>query len=120
MVDGLDDSFGVGVAAVFLFALLAARATVRIVSQATRGSSSGSAATSRTLDPGLHFLFPFSTGCGSRVDLREQVVAFPPQPVITQDNVTISIDTVFYFTITDPFRATYEVRTSCSPSSSSR
>ena len=43
------------------------------------------------------------------VDLREQVVTFPPQPVITQDNVTISIDTVFYFTITDPFRATYEV-----------
>ena len=41
--------------------------------------------------------------------MREQVVAFPPQPVITQDNVTISIDTVFYFTVTDPFRATYEV-----------
>jgi regulator of protease activity HflC (stomatin/prohibitin superfamily) len=43
------------------------------------------------------------------VDLREQVVTFDPQPVITQDNVTISVDTVFYFTITDPFRATYEV-----------
>jgi regulator of protease activity HflC (stomatin/prohibitin superfamily) len=41
--------------------------------------------------------------------MREQVVAFPPQPVITRDNVTISIDTVFYFTITDAFRATYEV-----------
>src|SRR4029078_9648843 len=43
------------------------------------------------------------------VDMREQVVAFPPQPVITQDNVTISIDTVFYFTVTDAFTATYEV-----------
>jgi regulator of protease activity HflC (stomatin/prohibitin superfamily) len=43
------------------------------------------------------------------VDMREQVITFQPQPVITQDNVTISIDTVFYFTITDPFRSTYEV-----------
>lgn len=41
--------------------------------------------------------------------MREQVVSFPPQPVITQDNVTISIDTVFYFQVTDPFRAVYEV-----------
>ena len=50
-----------------------------------------------------------STASRPLVDLREQVVAFPPQPVITQDNVTISIDTVFYFTVTDAFRATYEV-----------
>ena len=65
---------------------------------------------SRTLDPGLHFVFPFVDRLRRPlVDLREQVVTFPPQPVITQDNVTISIDTVFYFTITDAFRATYEV-----------
>jgi regulator of protease activity HflC (stomatin/prohibitin superfamily) len=44
-----------------------------------------------------------------RVDLREQVVSFPPQPVITQENVTISIDTVIYFQITDPVRSTYEI-----------
>jgi regulator of protease activity HflC (stomatin/prohibitin superfamily) len=46
-------------------------------------------------------------------------VAFPPHPVITEDNVTISIDTVFYFTITDPFRATYGWRICSSRSSSS-
>ena len=44
-----------------------------------------------------------------RVDLREQVVAFPPQPVITADNVTIDIDTVFYYSVTDPYLATYGV-----------
>ena len=54
---------------------------------------------------------PFVDRLRPLVDMREQVVAFPPQPVITQDNVTISIDTVFYFTVTDAFRATYEVST---------
>jgi len=97
---------GVGLALIVLVAL--AR-TVRIVSQATAGIVERLGRYSRTLDPGLHFLVPFIDRMREVVDLREQVVAFPPQPVITQDNVTISIDTVFYFTVTDPFRATYEV-----------
>jgi regulator of protease activity HflC (stomatin/prohibitin superfamily) len=83
--------------------------TVRIVGQANAGIVERLGRYSRTLDPGLHFLMPFIDRLRPLVDLREQVVAFPPQPVITQDNVTISIDTVFYFTVTDPFRATYEV-----------
>jgi regulator of protease activity HflC (stomatin/prohibitin superfamily) len=83
---------------------------VRIVPQARAGIVERLGRYSRTLDPGLHFVFPFIDRLRRPlVDLREQVVTFPPQPVITQDNVTISIDTVFYFTITDPFRATYEV-----------
>ena len=53
------------------------------------------------------------------VDMREQVVTFQPQPVITQDNVTISIDTVFYFTITDPFRVHLRGRRTCCSRSSS-
>ena len=112
MLDGLDDSFGVlVVAAVFLFAVLVVLAqTVRIVSQGNAGIVERLGRYSRTLEPGLHFLFPFLDRLRKPlVDLREQVVAFQPHPVITQDNVTISIDTVFYFTITDPFRATYEV-----------
>ena len=83
--------------------------TVRIVPQASAGIVERLGRYNRTLDPGLHFLVPFIDRLRPLVDLREQVVAFPPQPVITQDNVTISIDTVFYFTVTDPFRATYEV-----------
>jgi regulator of protease activity HflC (stomatin/prohibitin superfamily) len=112
VLDGLEDSFGLLiVAAVFLFAVLVVLSqTVRIVSQGNAGIVERLGRYSRTLEPGLHLLFPFLDRLRRPlVDLREQVVAFPPHPVITQDNVTISIDTVFYFTITDPFRATYEV-----------
>jgi regulator of protease activity HflC (stomatin/prohibitin superfamily) len=98
----------VGVA-LALVVLLALARTVRIVPQANAGIVERLGRYHRTLEPGLHFLFPFIDHLRPLVDLREQVVAFPPQPVITQDNVTISIDTVFYFTVTDPFRATYEV-----------
>ena len=62
-----------------------------------------------TLDAGFHTILPLADRRRRLVDLREQVIAFPPQPVITEDNVTISIDTVFYYHVTDPFRATYEV-----------
>src|ERR1041385_6067737 len=93
-----------------LFVFIVAAAGVRIVPQARAGIVERLGRYSRTLDPGLHFVFPFVDRLRRPlVDLREQMVTFPPQPVITQDNVTISIDTVFYFTITDPFRATYEV-----------
>ena len=97
---------GVGIG---LIVLLALARTVRIVPQASAGIVERLGRYQRTLDPGLHFLVPFVDRLRPLVDMREQVVAFPPQPVITQDNVTISIDTVFYFTVTDAFRATYEV-----------
>ena len=99
-------ALGVGIAVIVLVALVR---SVRIVSQATAGIVERLGRYHRTLDPGMHFLVPFIDAVRTTVDLREQVVAFPPQPVITQDNVTISIDTVFYFTVTDPFRSTYEV-----------
>ncbi|MEO5634073.1 SPFH domain-containing protein [Gaiella sp.] len=92
-----------------LIVLIALARTVRIVPQASTGLVERLGRYSRTLDPGLHFLIPFFDRLRPLVDMREQVVAFPPQPVITQDNVTISIDTVFYFTVTDAFRATYQV-----------
>ena len=95
--------------AIALVVLIAIARTVRIVSQATAGIVERLGRYHKSLEPGLHFLLPFVDKIRLTVDLREQVVAFPPQPVITQDNVTISIDTVFYFTISDPFRATYEV-----------
>ena len=97
---------GIGVG---LLVLIALARTVRIVPQANTGIVERLGRYQRTLEPGLHFLVPFIDHLRPLVDMREQVVAFPPQPVITQDNVTISIDTVFYFTVTDAFRATYEV-----------
>jgi regulator of protease activity HflC (stomatin/prohibitin superfamily) len=63
----------------------------------------------RTLKPGLNLLFPFLDGVRTKVDMREQVVSFPPQPVITSDNLVVSIDTVLYFKVVDPVRATYEI-----------
>ena len=97
-------------AAVVLVVLVVLIRTVRIVSQANAGIVERLGRYNRTLEPGLHILIPFLDHLRRPlVDLREQVVTFQPQPVITEDNVTISIDTVFYFTVTDPFRATYEV-----------
>ena len=62
-----------------------------------------------TAAPGLNFLLPFVDRIRARIDLREQVVSFPPQPVITQDNLTVSIDTVVYFQVTNPHDAVYEI-----------
>ncbi|MGH3132108.1 MAG: SPFH domain-containing protein, partial [Gaiellaceae bacterium] len=95
---------------ILLFVVLVVARAVRIVPQARAGIVERLGRYSRTLEPGLHFLIPFLDKLKRPlVDMREQVVTFPPQPVITQDNVTISVDTVFYLTITDPFRSTYEV-----------
>lgn len=82
---------------------------VRIVPQATAVIVERLGRYSRTLDAGLHFLIPFVDRIRSHVDLREQVVSFPPQPVITSDNLVVSIDTVIYFQPTDPKAATYEI-----------
>nr|WP_260189129.1 SPFH domain-containing protein [Actinophytocola gossypii] len=60
-------------------------------------------------EPGLNFLVPFLDRVRARIDRREQVVSFPPQPVITQDNLTVSIDTVVYFQVTSPRDAVYEI-----------
>ncbi|MCI1675559.1 MAG: SPFH/Band 7/PHB domain protein [Ancrocorticia sp.] len=63
----------------------------------------------KTLQPGLHFLIPFFDTVRQRIDMREQVVPFPPQTVITSDNINVSIDTVIYYQVTNPEAATYEI-----------
>ena len=63
----------------------------------------------KTLQPGLHFLIPFLDTQRQRIDMREQVVPFPPQTVITSDNINVSIDTVIYYQVTNPEAATYEI-----------
>ena len=63
----------------------------------------------RTCNVGIHFLIPFLDRVSNKVSLKEQVVDFAPQPVITKDNVTMQIDTVVYFQITDPKLFTYGV-----------
>jgi regulator of protease activity HflC (stomatin/prohibitin superfamily) len=92
-----------------LFALFIASRTVRIIPQARAGVVERLGRFSRTLDPGLTILVPFIDRLKPLIDLREQVVSFPPQPVITEDNLVVQIDTVLYFTITDARSVTYEV-----------
>src|SRR6266498_1405024 len=101
---------GLIVAAVLiLFALFIAAKTVRIIPQARAGVVERLGRYSRTLTPGLTIVVPFIDRVRPLLDLREQVVSFPPQPVITADNVSVGIDTVLYFTITEPKSATYEI-----------
>src|SRR5688500_18486883 len=95
------------VLAIFLF--IVAAAGVRIVPQARAGVVERLGRYARTLDPGLTLIVPFIDRVKPLIDLREQVVTFPPQPVITEDNLVVGIDTVIYFTVTDPKAATYEV-----------
>jgi regulator of protease activity HflC (stomatin/prohibitin superfamily) len=97
------------VVAVAIFALIVASRMVRIIPQARAGVVERLGRYSRTLDPGLTMLVPFIDRVKPLIDLREQVVNFAPQPVITEDNVVVGIETVLYFTITEPKSATYEI-----------
>src|SRR2546421_2700313 len=83
--------------------------TVRIVPQARAGIVERLGRYHRTLMPGLTILMPFVDRLKPLIDLREQVVSFPPQPVITSDNLVVQIDTVLYFTVNDAKSSTYEV-----------
>jgi regulator of protease activity HflC (stomatin/prohibitin superfamily) len=91
-----------------LFLIVAAR-TIRIIPQARAGVVERLGRYSRTLTPGLTIVVPFIDRVKPLIDLREQVVSFPPQPVITEDNVSVGIDSVLYFTVTDAKSVTYEV-----------
>lgn len=82
---------------------------VRIVSQGEAQIVERLGKYHKTLGPGMHFLVPFIDQIRQRVDLREQVVPFPPQPVITSDNIVVNIDTVIYYQVTQPEAATYEI-----------
>ncbi len=92
-----------------IFVFFVAAAGVRIVPQARAGVVERLGRYARTLDPGLALIVPFVDRVKPLIDLREQVVTFPPQPVITEDNLVVGIDTVIYFTVTDAKAATYEV-----------
>ncbi|MFM8560639.1 MAG: SPFH domain-containing protein [Solirubrobacterales bacterium] len=83
--------------------------TVRVIPQARAGIVERFGRYNRTLEPGLNFVLPFMERLLPKIDLREQVVSFQPQAVITKDNVNVAIDTVLYFTVTDPKAVTYEV-----------
>jgi regulator of protease activity HflC (stomatin/prohibitin superfamily) len=96
-------------AAVAVFVLVVLARTVRIVPQARAGLVERLGRYNRTLDAGLAIVVPFIDRLRPLIDLREQVVSFQPQPVITEDNLVVSIDSVIYFQVTEPKSATYEI-----------
>jgi regulator of protease activity HflC (stomatin/prohibitin superfamily) len=95
------------IVAVIVLAALAR--TVRIVPQARARVVERLGRYHRTLNPGLALIVPFIDRLRPLIDLREQVVSFPPQPVITEDNLVVNIDTVIYFQVTDAKAASYEI-----------
>jgi regulator of protease activity HflC (stomatin/prohibitin superfamily) len=96
-----------GVVAVLVLLVLAM--AVEIVPQARAGIVERLGRYHRTLDAGLSLVIPFIDRVKPLIDLREQVVSFDPQPVITEDNLVVNIDTVIYYQVTDPKAATYEI-----------
>src|SRR5437762_8305109 len=94
---------------VALFVIIMLARTIRIVPQANAGIVERLGRYRRTLTPGLAIVVPFIDRLRPLIDLREQVVSFPPQQVITEDNLVVSIDSVIYFQVTDPKSATYEI-----------
>lgn len=93
---------------VLIFGVVLVR-SIRIVPQARAGIVERLGRFNRVLSPGLAIIVPFVDRVKPLVDMRERVVSFPPQPVITEDNLVVSIDTVVYFQVTDPKAATYEI-----------
>src|ERR671928_111362 len=105
----MDAVIGVLIFVIALFAVITLIRSVRIVPQQRMDVVERLGRYQRTLKPGLNLLMPFIDAVRTKVDMREQVVSFPPQPVITSDNLVVSIDTVLYFKVVDPVRATYEI-----------
>ncbi|CAN5356735.1 SPFH domain-containing protein [soil metagenome] len=99
----------IAVAVIVIFVLVVLARSVRIIPQATASVVERLGRFNRTLPPGLALLIPFVDRVRSRIDLREQVVSFPPQPVITADNLNVNMDTVVYFQVTDARSATYGI-----------
>ena len=92
-----------------IFVIVVLIRAIRIIPQARAGVVERLGKYHKTLMPGLNLLVPFIDRVRPLIDMREQVVSFPPQPVITEDNLVVSIDTVVYFQVTDARAATYEI-----------
>jgi regulator of protease activity HflC (stomatin/prohibitin superfamily) len=104
------DPLLIAVLVIALLAVITLVRSVRIIPQARAGVVERLGRYTRTQGAGVAVLVPFVDRLRPLIDLREQVVSFPPQPVITSDNLTVAIDSVIYFQVTDPRAATYEIQ----------
>jgi regulator of protease activity HflC (stomatin/prohibitin superfamily) len=96
-------------AVLLLIAVIIVVSAIKIIPQASAGIVERLGKYHRTLEPGLNLIVPGIDRLRPLVDLREKVVSFPPQPVITEDNLVVNIDTVIYFQVTNAKSATYEI-----------
>ncbi|MEJ7651462.1 MAG: SPFH domain-containing protein [Nakamurella sp.] len=92
-----------------VLAIIIVLRSVKVIPQAQAAVIERLGRFNKVSSAGLVWLIPFLDRVRARIDLREQVVSFPPQPVITEDNLTVSIDTVVYFQVNDPRSAVYEI-----------
>jgi regulator of protease activity HflC (stomatin/prohibitin superfamily) len=97
------------IAILALLAVITLARSVTIIHQAEKGLVERFGRYKETLDPGLRFLVPFMDSLRARVDMRETVLDIAPQPVITKDNVTVTVDAVVYYYVTDAKAVRYEV-----------
>ena len=104
----MEFGFLLPLAVVVIIAAFLARG-IRIVPQANAVVVERLGRYHRTLDAGLNLIIPFLDRPKPRIDLRERVVSFPPQPVITEDNLVVEIDNVVFYQVTDAKSATYEI-----------
>ena len=109
MFDFDIDFGGIFTATVLILVALLLIRSIRIIPQATAGVVERLGRYHKTLNAGVNLVFPFIDVIRKTIDLREQVKDFPPQSVITEDNLVVSIDTVIYYQVTDPKAATYEI-----------
>jgi len=109
MILAAGDVVIVVILAILLLLIILAATSIRIVPQANAFVIERLGSYHVTWSTGLHFLIPFIYRISKRVSLKEQVIDFEPQPVITKDNVTMQIDTVIFFQVTDPKAYTYGV-----------
>ncbi|MGO8961381.1 MAG: SPFH domain-containing protein [Streptosporangiaceae bacterium] len=103
------EAVGIAAAVIALLVVLTAFRTIRIVPQARARNVERFGRYTKTLEPGMNFIIPFVDRVKPLIDLREQVVSFIGQPVITEDNLVVKIDTVLFFQVTDPRAADYEI-----------
>ncbi|MFA5919504.1 MAG: SPFH domain-containing protein [Candidatus Nanopelagicaceae bacterium] len=99
----------IALAVLLVIAVVIVISAIKIIPQASAGIVERLGKYHSTLEPGLNLIFPGIDRLRPLVDLREKVVSFPPQPVITEDNLVVSIDTVIYFQVTNAKSATYEI-----------
>lgn len=101
--------FLITIALIVILAINIVVKSIKIVSQSNAFIVERLGKYNATLDPGVHVIIPFIDKVRAKLDLRERIVTFPPQPVITKDNVVVSVDSVIYFQIIDPKSAVYEI-----------